>query len=117
MAAFTECDAWLAGVVDLLDQQRRRLGSLLAHHLPAAGYHPPEASFLAWLDLRSLGLGDDPADRLLATARVALNSGHRYGTQGLGHARLNFACSPSTLTEAVERIARASGAQPVCDGP
>ncbi|MFG3440317.1 MalY/PatB family protein [Nonomuraea sp. NPDC047897] len=105
VAAFTEGDPWLADVVDVLDHNRNLLGESLARSLPEVGYVRPDAGFLAWLDFRTLGWGDDPAARILATAKVALNSGHRYGSTGAGFARLNFGCAPQTLTEAVARIA------------
>jgi cystathionine beta-lyase len=68
-------------------------------------YHRPHASYLAWLDLRQLGLGDQPYQRILDDARVALNNGEDFGVGGAGFARLNLACSPGTLREAVDRIA------------
>ncbi|GAA2996289.1 MalY/PatB family protein [Streptosporangium longisporum] len=105
VAAFDEGDRWLAGALGILDHNRRLLGELLAESLPEARYGPPQAGFLAWIDLRALGWGDDPAAHILDAARVALNAGHRYGSAGAGFARLNFGCSPQTLTEAVARIA------------
>ena len=36
----------------------------------------------------------------------SLESGLKFGRQGAGFARLNFACSPEVLTEAVARLAR-----------
>ncbi|WP_175041318.1 hypothetical protein [Nocardia terpenica] len=51
--------------------------------------------------------GDDPADHLLTAAKVALTAGHPCGSAGKGFARLNFGCSPQTVTEAVHRIAAA----------
>ncbi|MFD5320668.1 MalY/PatB family protein [Streptomyces sp. NPDC127098] len=105
VAAFNEGEPWLADTQKLLDHNRRLLGELLAELLPAARYRQPESSFLAWLDLRALGWGDDPTQRILDTARVALNAGLRYGASGSGHVRLNFGCSPATLTEAVTRVA------------
>lgn len=105
VAAFRDGGAWLADVVDALDHNRRLLGELLADLLPGARYRQPEASFLAWIDLRALGWGDDPAERILTGAGVALNSGHRYGSGGAGFARLNLGCSPEVLTEALTRIA------------
>jgi cystathionine beta-lyase len=35
---------------------------------------------------------------------VALQEGAPFGPGGVGHARLNLACSPELLTEAVGRI-------------
>ncbi|MFD0548525.1 MalY/PatB family protein [Streptomyces rectiviolaceus] len=108
VAAFNDGDPWLADVVDTLDHNRRHLDALLTELLPAVRYRHPDAGFLAWLDFRALGWGDDPSAHILDTARVALNAGHRYGTSGIGWARLNFGCSPQTLTEALTRIAAAS---------
>ena len=85
----------------------RQLGALLAAELPDVRWQPPEATYLAWLDCRDLGLGDDPAEVLLARGKVALNSGPTFGPGGEGHVRLNFATAPQVLTEAVARIRRA----------
>ncbi|MFG2650550.1 MalY/PatB family protein [Streptomyces sp. NPDC048436] len=108
VAAFNDSGPWLADVMDTLDHNRRLLDDLLTELLPAVRYRMPQAGFLAWLDFRALGWGDDPSAHILDAARVALNAGHRYGTSGNGWARLNFGCSPQTLTEAITRIAAAS---------
>jgi cystathionine beta-lyase len=68
-------------------------------------YREPQASYLAWLDFRELGWGDDPSAIALDEARVALVPGPDFGPQGAGFVRLNFACSPSVLTEAILRLA------------
>ncbi len=109
-AAFSDGDQWLAGLMAGLDENRRLLADLLHEHLPAAGYVMPDATFLAWLDLTEMGLGDDPAAVLLERGRVALSNGPSFGEPGRGHARLNFATSPDLLEEAVRRIAHTVGA-------
>ena len=75
--------------------------------MPAVGYAPPQAGYLAWLDCRELELGDDPAATFLERGRVGLSPGPQFGTGGAGHARLNFATSPELLAEIVERMAAA----------
>jgi cystathionine beta-lyase len=102
IAAYREGSAWLADVVDILDGQRRLLADLLAEQLPVVGYVPPEASYLAWLDLSATGLGDDPAAPIIERGRVALSSGIPFGAPGF--ARLNLATSPAILREIVRRI-------------
>lgn len=74
--------------------------------LPGVRRTRPRAGYLAWLDFRDAGLGDDPSRRILFDARVALNNGASFGEGGAGHARLNLACAPDTIREAVDRIAR-----------
>ena len=111
-AALREGDEWLDALLGGLDHNRHLLAELLATHLPEVGYRVPEGTYLAWLDLRPLGLGDDPATFLRVSAQVALSPGIDFGTGGAGHARLNFATSPAVLTEAVERMARAVRGRP-----
>ena len=108
LAAFRDGVAWLDGLIAHLDRNRRLLAELLARELPAVGYAMPQASFLAWLDCRALGLGDDPAKAFLQRGRVALTSGMAYGPGGAGHARLNMGTSAALLGEAVARMRRAT---------
>lgn len=106
-AALRDGTAWLDALLTGLDDNRRLLADLLAEHLPAITHRPGDATYLAWLDCRALGLGDDPADVFLRRGRVALNSGIPFGTGGAGHARLNLATSPELITEGVRRMAAA----------
>ncbi len=106
IAAFEHGGPWLDGALAAITESSTLLTALLAEHLPAVGFRPPSASYLAWLDCRRLGWGDDPSVRALE-AKVALNPGPSFGRQGVGHARLNLACSPEVLTEAVRRLASA----------
>ncbi|RPF38880.1 MalY/PatB family protein [Streptomyces sp. TLI_185] len=106
-AALTEGAAWLDALLTGLDDNRRLLTGLLAEHLPAIAHRPGEATYLAWLDCRRLGLGEDPAQVFLERGRVALNSGIPFGSGGTGHVRLNLATSPELITEGVRRMALA----------
>ena len=105
--ALTHGDGWLDALLESLRDSRAHLGALLDSRLPRTRWTPGAATYFAWLDLREQLPGeDDPAARLLADARVALNSGPTFGRPGAGFARLNFATSRAVLTEAVERVAR-----------
>lgn len=105
VAAFTEGRPWLAQLKRELDENRRLVSTLLAEHLPMVRYTPPDSTYLAWLDCRATGLGDDPATRWRTEAKVALSPGINYAPDaGRGFARLNFATSPEILTEAITRM-------------
>jgi cystathionine beta-lyase len=119
-AALREGGPWLDALLAGLAGNRRLLGDLVAEHLPTIGHRSPEATFLAWLDCRALGLAEDGADGrgnvmtrsgpaafFLQHARVALNAGSAFGTGGAGHCRLNYGTSQTILTEAVGRMADA----------
>ncbi len=109
VAAWTQGRAWLEQVTREVDANRALLGRLLARRLPGVGYSPPAATYLAWLDCRTLGLGDDPAERFRKRGRVALSPGPGFGAGGAGHVRLNLATSPEIVIEAVERMAGSLG--------
>ncbi|MDG9706473.1 aminotransferase class I/II-fold pyridoxal phosphate-dependent enzyme [Streptomyces sp. DH37] len=106
-AALREGGDWLDALLAGLDENRRLLADLLARRLPGVRHRPPQGTYLAWLDCRALGLGDDPAAVFLERGRVALSSGPDFGTGGAGHVRLNLAASPEVLIEAVRRMAAA----------
>jgi len=107
IAALRSARPWLDAVVGQIAANTRLLTALLADRLPAVRYRQPEASFLAWLDCRDLGLGDDPAAEFLARGGVALSPGPDFGRQGRGFARLNIGTSPELIGEAVGRMAAA----------
>ncbi|MGD1109727.1 MAG: MalY/PatB family protein [Mycobacterium sp.] len=121
--AFKTGDDWLDLLLTGLDANRTLLGDLVAEHLPGVKYQRPQGTYLAWLDCRQLGFDEEaigglavvadlagPARWILDHARVALSSGHVFGTGGSGHVRLNFATSQAILTEAISRMGRALAA-------
>jgi cystathionine beta-lyase len=116
-AAFAHGDRWLDAVLAQLSANRALLGERLRAELPAIAWSPPQATYLAWLDCRALGLGDDPARAFLERGRVALSRGLNYGDAGAGFVRLNFGTSPEHVAEIIRRMAAAvacttcSGAQ------
>jgi cystathionine beta-lyase len=106
VAAFG-CTDWLDETISHIVGNDVLLARLLEQQLPGAVYHRPQASYLGWIDLRAFSLGADPAALLIESARVALNSGHSYGEAYDGYVRINLACDPQLLVEAVRRISAA----------
>ena len=104
--AFDQGVTWLDTVITQLDFNRHLISELLAEHLPEVSYNPPQHSYLAWLDLSNLELGENPTEKILEKSRVALNPGHIYGAQWKHFARLNFATSPEIITQAITQMAR-----------
>jgi len=107
VAAFTRCDDWHRDTLALLAHNRDRLAARLDAEAPSVAYRPPEATYLAWLDFRRCGLGDDPARTLLRQAGVALSPGHEFSPDAAGFARLNFATTTAVLDLVVDRIVAA----------
>jgi cystathionine beta-lyase len=108
LAAWSSGDEWLDALLGQLDQVRTEFGRLLLERLPEAGYVPPEASFLAWVDCTRLGLGPEPAEVFLDRGRVALGRGLNFGAPGDGFVRVTIGTSSALLAEIVDRMALAA---------
>jgi cystathionine beta-lyase len=106
-AAYRHGREWLGDVVDYLDGNRRLLRDLLDEHLPSVGYAVPEATYLAWLDCRELGIEGSPAVFLRERAGVTLTDGALCGAGYEGFVRLVFAMPRPILRDAVLAIAAA----------
>jgi cystathionine beta-lyase len=104
--AFDKGVPWLDAVIAQLDHNRHLISRLLDEHLPEISYNPPQHSYLAWLDLSALNLGNEPTAVILEKSSVALNAGHIYGAQWGQFARMNFATSPEIITQAITQMAR-----------
>lgn len=104
-AAFEDGEAWLSDTLDYIAGNHRLVGELLPKVLPGARVTRAEATYLAWLDLRSAGLAGEPADVLLESARVALVRGANFGVPYHGWARMNLGTSRPIVQEALDRMA------------
>ena len=104
--AFTATD-WLDAVLVTLDRNRKFLKSQLDAKLPQVGYRIPNCTYLAWLDMSALNLGENPAENLLSKGKVAFGPGINFGPQSGQFIRLNFGTSEAIIEEAIDRIVKA----------
>ena len=102
------CDDWLVALRLYLTANRDFLVSCIERELAGFQMTVPQATYLAWLDCNELVKAGQitgvPSEYFLRQARVALNNGLDFGSQGSGFVRLNFGCPRSTLVEALGRI-------------
>jgi cystathionine beta-lyase len=104
-AAWRHGAPWLERVLAYVAANYRLLTDCLGAKLPAVRVFPLEGTYLAWLDLRALGLTDvELKRRILQEARVWLDDGRLFGSGGRGFQRLNLACPRAVLREALGRL-------------
>lgn len=106
-AAYREARDWAARTRTYLQGNRDEIQGLLTEHLPGASWIPPEATFLAWLDVSRLGIPGRPQEFFLREAKVSLTDGALCGRGGEGCVRLNFGMPRPVLREALARMGRA----------
>jgi cystathionine beta-lyase len=110
-AAYTQCDDWLLALNAYLTANRDFAIGYLEEHLPTAAVTEPEATYLLWLDCRSLEISGSPSDFFLKQAKLAVNEGAWFGEGGEGFIRLNYGCPRSTLQQGLEQLVQAVTAQ------
>ena len=101
-AAFREGADWHRGLIDTLRRNRDRVEAAVAA-MPGLTMTHVEATYLAWIDARGLGV-DDPV-AFFEAAGVGLSNGADFGLPGW--VRLNFGCPGATLEAALQRMEQA----------
>jgi cystathionine beta-lyase len=115
-AAYNSGGPWLNEVLEYLDGNRKVLADLLAEYLPEVSYVMPEGTYLAWLDFRLTGIGEEVDTFFRDQARVAVTNGRACGGSGTGHVRFNLAMARPMLEETIKQMAQAvreQAAEPV----
>jgi cystathionine beta-lyase len=105
IAAWRHGQPWLKQVMAQLEKNRTRVTELVTKEMPGVTYRVPEATYLGWLDCRSLNLGTSPFEYFLDKAKVGLMDGANFGEAGVGCVRLNFGTSGQILDEILSRMA------------
>jgi cystathionine beta-lyase len=101
-AAYRDCSDWHAGLLDYLRENRNRVVRAV-NAMPLLSLAPVEATYLAWIDVRSSDL-KNPV-KSFEDAGVGLQDGIEF--DGRGFVRLNFGCARALLEKALERMAAA----------
>ncbi len=104
-AAYNHGGAWLERLITYLDGQLDYLEKFFREELPSIKMYRPQGTYLVWLDFRLVENDHLVLRRkFLAEAKLFLDDGFIFGLEGRGFQRLNIACPPSILREAMARI-------------
>jgi len=105
IAAYNEGEEWLDQLLDYLKGNRDYLISFINERIPKLRVVIPEATYLIWVDCRSIGISSKEfSKKILEEGDLRINDGHTYGEAGEGFIRINIACSRALLIEGLERL-------------
>ncbi|MFD4475724.1 MalY/PatB family protein [Streptomyces sp. NPDC058471] len=97
IAAYREGAPWLDALRTYLRANLHLAADRLNTAFPTLNWTPPQAGYLAWIDISPLALDDEALQReLVDTQKVAIMPGTAYGSPA--HLRLNVGC-PRTKAE------------------
>lgn len=99
LAAYRHGEPWHAALLEYLRGNRERVMQAV-NRMPGLSTTHVEATYLAWIDVRPLGLEQPVA--FFEKAGVGLSDGLHFGDPG--YVRLNFGCARSLLDMALERM-------------
>ncbi|MCI8496380.1 MAG: pyridoxal phosphate-dependent aminotransferase [Lachnospiraceae bacterium] len=104
-AAYSRGGEWYQAMMSYVKENIAYTRQYVKEHLPGVALVEQEATYLAWLDFRGLGLETEELDRrIIYGAKLWLDSGKIFGECGRGFQRINVACPRSVLAEALRRL-------------
>ena len=107
-AAYSNGTEWLDQVLAYIQSNIDFTDAFLSEYIPNIKMIRPQASYLVFLDCRTLGLNQKKlVDLFVDGAHLALNDGTMFGKEGEGFMRLNVACPRSMLEKALKQLKEA----------
>ncbi|MGM0875537.1 MAG: MalY/PatB family protein [Bacillota bacterium] len=107
-AAYKYGERWLDELIHYLEENVLFIENYIKEHLPEVKVMRPESTYLVWLDARDLHKTDkELKNLLLKKGELALEPGSKFGENGAGFLRMNFACPRETLKDGLNRLVKA----------
>lgn len=104
-AAYTHCEAWVDEMVAYVRANHLHFAERVNSATSKVRVLPADSLYLAWMDCRELGMTAAELERfMLLEARLWLDKGQKFGTDGHGYMRVNLGCPRSTADEAISRL-------------
>ncbi len=108
MAAHSKGEKWLENLKKFIEQNILYLDKYLKENLPYIKFFISEATYLCFIDFRSLGIDEDELQNiLLQKANLVVVKGSVFGKSGRGYIRLNIACSRKKLEKVLNNLKNA----------
>lgn len=108
IAAYEQGDEWLDQLRVYLHDNLHYVAERLNSAFPELNWQPPQATYLAWIDLRVLQLDDKALQKqLIEQEKVAIMPGYTYGEEAQGFVRLNVGCPRSKVEAGVNALIKA----------
>ena len=104
IAAYNESEKWVDELLAVVDDNFKYLYRFLEDNLPKLHAIHTEGTYLAWIDMRELGLNDEELEKLMLNNLLALDEGYIFGTNGSGFERWNLALPKQLLADALNRL-------------
>ena len=107
-AAYSQGEDWLRQVKIYIAENLEYVKTFLRDNLPQVKLVEPEGTYLLWLDFRELNLTEEELEDLIINkAKLWVDGGTMFGTEGVGFQRINIACPQKILIQAFTQLKEA----------
>ncbi len=104
-AAYKNGDEWVDQLNRYIFENFKFLDSYLEQNIPEIKLIRPDATYLAWLDMRELNMdGKALKEFMINKAGIGCNEGLSFGTGGEGFVRMNIGCPRKTIQKALNQL-------------
>jgi cysteine-S-conjugate beta-lyase len=103
--AFENCDSWLDQAVEANRASRDYLIQQIDLKLPGVKTWLPKGGYLAWVDVSTLKISENPALTIIDERKVAFVPGVDHGSAYPQYVRINFAASQADIDASVDALA------------
>ncbi|MBH1940619.1 pyridoxal phosphate-dependent aminotransferase [Mobilitalea sibirica] len=99
---------WLDDLLGYLEENLEFTRNFLKEHLPQIKLVEPQGTYLLWLDFSTLNLSEKALEDLIVRrAKLWLDHGTMFGSEGRGFQRINMACPREILKKALIQLEKA----------
>ncbi|WP_430817280.1 MalY/PatB family protein [Carboxylicivirga sp. RSCT41] len=107
-SAYNKGRSWLNELTSYLENNILFIENYLKDKLPELEFFRPEATYLIWINFKNWKMNQKQLKEFLAfNAKVGLNDGLSFGSEGRGYMRMNVASPKITIEKALNQIAEA----------
>lgn len=104
-AAYNEGELYVDELKNYLQKNIKFTKSFLEENCPKISFYNPQATYLLWLNFKDFNLThNEIKDILLTKAKLALNDGVSFGSNGDKYFRLNLATNQNTLEMGLKKL-------------
>lgn len=104
-AGYSKGDMWLDELMEYVHTNFIYVDEFLSRDIPSIKMVKAEATYLAWLDFKQIGLTDEVLhDKLINEANLGLSPGSIFGKGGEGFMRMNLGTPFAFVKEAMEKL-------------
>ena len=105
IAAFDNGEQWRQEMIEYIEGNIEFVEQFCSQYIPQIKPIHPQASYLVWLDCRGINLNHEQIIELFTQkAKLALNDGAMFGSEGSCFMRLNVGTTRAVLTTALEQL-------------